>query len=368
MKNKIRILHLLTSLSIGGGEKAAFELAKYTNKKDFEVNVISIGKHTDMLMDFQENNIPILVVNPKHTSFRWWRIILLTWVGYRTLVQEIKMYKPDILHAHMGHAIILATLIKIRFPQLKLVFNPQNYIMDTTIGSVVAYLFKWLRSADIVFSQDMAKGIYRKDATIIPNGIDTQIYNQRQSKFEQFTFICVGRLTKQKNQEVLMKPVSILKKEGYQFQLLIVGEGEDRPKLEQAILRYQVQDCVQLLGLRRDIPQLYNKAHCFIMPSLWEGLPLAMLEAASSQLPVVVTDVGSISSLVDADNGYIVEDLENIHQEMKTVMNNYEIALQKARRLKNKIKNEYDVTIIAHKHEALYTSLISKAKVPVAQQ
>lgn len=365
--NKIKILHLLTGLSVGGGEKAALELAKYTDKKHFDIQVISVGKHKDMLNDFQENNIPIKIIDPKHNYFRLWRIINLTWVGYKRLAQEIKAYQPDILHAHMGHAIILATLLKLRFPQIKLVFNSQNYIMDSTIGSVITYLFKWLRSADIVFAKDMANGIYRKDATVIPNGIDTQMYGLHQPKFDQFTFICVGRLTKQKNQLALIKPVSGLKKAGFFFQLLIVGEGEDRLKIEAAIAKYDIQDCIKLLGLRRDIPKLYNKAHCFIMPSLWEGLPLAMLEAASSQLPVIITDVGSVSTLVEAENGYMVKDLEDLFETMKTVINNYEIALQKASRLKNKVRNEYDVAIIARKHEALYTSLISKEQISIPQ-
>jgi len=367
--NKSRILHLLTGLSVGGGEKAALEVAKYTNKDHFDVQVISVGKHKDMLADFKKNNLSIKVIDPAPTTFRFWRIISLIVVGYRALVKEIKEQRTDILHAHMGHAIILGTLLKFRFPKMKLVFTSQNYIMDSGIGTAITYLFKWLRSADIIFSKDMANAMYREDATIIPNGIDTKMYHLNLPKFQTFTFVCIGRLTKQKNQAVLMKPISELKKEGYQFELLIVGEGEDRPLIEQAIAEHKVQDKVRLLGLRRDIPILCNKAHCLVMPSLWEGLPLAMLEAASCQLPVIFTNVGSVSSLLNKDTGYLVEDVGELKENMKAVLDNYEIALQKANRLKVLVENEYDVTMIARKHEVLYSALLNnnKQNVPVME-
>ena len=287
--------------------------------------------------------------------------------GYRELVKEIKTQQTDILHAHMGHAIILATLLKFRFPSIKLVFTSQNYVMDSGLGTMITYLFKWVRNADIIFSKDMAHSIYRKDAVIIPNGIDTKYYNLDIPKFEKFTFVCTGRLTKQKNQSVLMEPIKELKKEGYQFEVLLIGEGEDRAKIEQAIEENEVQDCVQMLGLRRDIPTLTNRAHCLIMPSLWEGLPLAMLEAACCNLPVIITDVGSVSSLINKDTGYLIQDLRDIPVFMKEVMDNYEVALQKASRLKKVVENQYDVTIIARNHETLYARLLDKQnyKLPV---
>ena len=102
----------------------------------------------------------------------------------------------------------------------------------------------------------MKRNLYKKDVAVIPKGIRTSEYLLNTKKLTPFTFLCIGRLATQKNQLSLIQPIKRLKEKGYSFQVLFVGEGKDRPKIEKAIVEEQLEEYCQLLGLRKDVPQL----------------------------------------------------------------------------------------------------------------
>ena len=349
---KIKLLHIITTLEVAGAQKVVFDLCRLINRSNFEVTVVAITPHQGMLEMFRENNIPVIILGGDKT-------IKSAWTCFQKISQLIQEKKMDIVHAHLTHASILAALLKIRFPKIKVLFTPHSF----NLGSKLRYLFtritKPLRSVDILFSKEMHRKSYRTDAVIIPNGIATTEFDLDCPKFEVFTFICIGRLEKVKNQIALIEPVKQLKAAGYKFELFLIGDGKERAAIEAAIAAHQVESHIKLLGLRRDIPQLCNKAQCLIIPSLWEGFPIALLESGASALPVITTNVGSIGTLINSKTGYLLSDIEQLTQEMTAVLTDYQTAQQKGKALQQKIKNHFDIQIIVQKHEQLYTQLIN---------
>jgi glycosyltransferase involved in cell wall biosynthesis len=88
--------------------------------------------------------------------------------------------------------------------------------------------------------------------------------------------------------------------------VLVVGEGPERDRLED-IARRRGLRCVRFLGARPDIPQLLAASDLFVLPSLWEGLPMALLEGMAAGLPVIATDVaGSRQVVVNGESGLLV--------------------------------------------------------------
>ena len=118
-----------------------------------------------------------------------------------------------------------------------------------------------------------------------------------------------------------------------------------------------MKEYVKLLGLRNDIPELLNQSHCLLMPSLWEGLPIVILEAGASNLPIIATPVGSIPSLLNGENSYL-SDFENFKEKMLYIFNNYSEAKIKSEKLFYDIKNIYSIEIIVKKHEKIYKDLV----------
>jgi len=110
--------------------------------------------------------------------------------------------------------------------------------------------------------------------------------------------INTGRLTDQKAQRDIVSAAQILRDQGQELQFLIVGEGELEPDLRRQIASAELTRSVHLLGFRADIPQLLAIADLFVLPSLDEGMPMSLLEAAAVGLPAIVTEVGDIPKLI----------------------------------------------------------------------
>jgi glycosyltransferase involved in cell wall biosynthesis len=192
---------------------------------------------------------------------------------------------------------------------------------------------------------------------VIPNGIDVKQYSHSHSHSHShpFTFVIVGRLEIMKNHTFLIDIVSQLKK--YDFRLKIVGSGILERSLKAKVSDLCLNEKIEFLGARNDVPSILNGCDCLLLPSLWEAFPIVLLEAAACNIPVITTPVGSISTLVDNENGYIV-DLNKFKDAMVEVLNNYAEAKNKSINLFNKVKSDYQITDIVKQYEALYQALI----------
>jgi len=216
-------------------------------------------------------------------------------------------------------------------------------------------MLKPFRNADILFSKRMQRSCYRSDALIIPNGIDTNEYNCTVPKNKKFTFITIGRIEHVKNHKQIIDFARELKNK-FEFEIYIVGEGQLKLELIAYVKEREVGEIVKFLGFRRDIGKLCSQSHVFILPSLWEGLPISVLEAGACRLPVISTPVGSIPEILSEDFGYL-SDLPSFAQTMFYVYEHYQEASVKGNALGNLIREKYDLKIVANKHIELYNQL-----------
>lgn len=268
----------------------------------------------------------------------------------------IKEKNIQIIHAHMAHSIIVASIIKIFNPSLKIVFTSHNLNIGSRVREFIVWFLKPFRNIDIVFSKEILKYFYKSNYKVIPNGIKIDKYDLKIKKNQKFTFIAIGRLEPVKNHLFLIEMVNKLK-DNYTFELHIVGDSYLKNDIEKKIKEYKLEDRVKLLGLRTDIPKLLNQSHCLLMPSLWEGLPIVILEAGASSLPVLSTPVGSIPSIINEQNGYL-SSLENFRNSMIHVLENYEEAKDKGINLFEDINRTYSIDSIVIEHEKIYKGLV----------
>jgi len=148
---------------------------------------------------------------------------------------------------------------------------------------------------------------------IIPNGVDTHIFSpmglNERGRREQLTVICVGRLIERKGQHHLLEAAALLHRRGYggRVRIVLVGTGDTEPQLREQCANLNLQDTITFAGFhdRDEMPTFYNEADLFVLPSFSEGMSIALLEAMSAGLPVIVTDTGGTVELLH-DNGKIV--------------------------------------------------------------
>lgn len=170
----------------------------------------------------------------------------------------------------------------------------------------------------------LTHGIDAKKVKVINNGIMLDDYmpiegfireRERQSlriEPEELCLLNVGRLTPQKAQWHIIAAAAQLRAAGEKLKFIIVGEGELMEKLEQQVRDNDLQGMVHLLGFRSDVRLLLQVADIFLLPSLDEGMPMALLEAAASKTPVLATPVGDIPKLIQNDHSGVLVNKDDV--------------------------------------------------------
>ena len=152
---------------------------------------------------------------------------------------------------------------------------------------------------------------------VIHCGIDTRIYSTRARNPVNglFRVVCIGSLQPYKGMRYLIEACAILKRRNIPIYCTIIGEGEERPALEALIRRSKLDEIVELTGAKpqNEVAQLLQDANCYAQPSVitpsgkMEGIPVALMEAMSSRLPVVASNISGIPELVrPSETGYLV--------------------------------------------------------------
>lgn len=122
---------------------------------------------------------------------------------------------------------------------------------------------------------------------------------------EAFVIGTIGRLVPVKGHVHLLEAFALIKNEAQNAILAVIGEGRSRIELETAIARYKMQDRIFLLGAKDNALQYVRAFDVFVMPSLSEGLPLALLEGMSGRLPVIGSDIDSLRPILEDCGGRI---------------------------------------------------------------
>lgn len=149
--------------------------------------------------------------------------------------------------------------------------------------------------------QDAING--RAALHVVPNGLSPVVAPD--APRSEDTILCVGRLTPQKGQRLLLGALARLRREGLVLRAQLVGDGPCRAMLARGIRRLGLQDHATLLGTRLDVPELMASAALLALPSRFEGLPLVVLEAMSAGLPVIASRVGGTLEALGEDHPWL---------------------------------------------------------------
>jgi glycosyltransferase involved in cell wall biosynthesis len=121
--------------------------------------------------------------------------------------------------------------------------------------------------------------------------------------------LCIGRLTEQKGQGLLIKALAKIKQKGLNFKLLLVGDGPLRPTLEELIVSLELQDFVKIKGwaTSQEIKQFFHESRALVLPSFAEGLPVVMMESFALGRPVIATYIaGNVELMENNLSGFLI--------------------------------------------------------------
>ena len=205
------------------------------------------------------------------------------------------------------------------FPLMPLEDRKLQFYSRIDVSFTMKRLWKIVAVSEEIKDKLIARGVEDSKLAIIDNGIDIEKYTSsnevRKSTLREslqigkdsFVVGTFGRLTGQKGQIYLLEAAKAVLAENLPVVFLIAGDGPLRTHLERRAHDLNIAQDVKFLGFRRDTADLLGIMDLFVISSLDEGLPMAMMEAMASHTPVIVTSVGGIPKVVkDCENGILV--------------------------------------------------------------
>ncbi len=249
--------------------------------------------------------------------------------------------------------------------------DPLTSLLGLTYDSIRGK--KLLRSVDRIISVSEAVkremggyGIDTGKITPIHNGVDTSVFRRTKPKFRdeypQFDKIVLylGRMIEQKGLPYLLDAAERIHEKDDSVGFLMVGKGEKKEQLMKTVRKRGMEKYVIFPGFieEKDLPALYSSADLYVLPSLWEVLPISLLEALSVGLPLVSTDAGGNAEIVkDGINGYVVgkRDPRALEERIENLLADEEKRDEMGRKSREIALNEFDWDIIAERTERFYT-------------
>lgn len=176
----------------------------------------------------------------------------------------------------------------------------------------------------------------------------------------------VARLTRQKGVEFFVEAAAIVLRSHPRAQFVLVGDGERRPQVEVQINNLHIASSFHFLGLRADYLDIMATFDIFVMPSLWEGLPYAPLEAMALAKPVVGTDVTGLRDIIQHQvNGILVpaESAQALAQAIVALLEDEDLATRLGKEGRRSLGQRYDPGRIASRTGELYEEILTKKAV-----
>lgn len=304
--NKIKVVFILPSMTLGGAEKVISILLKYLSREKFEVVLILIKKE-GVFLDEVVDDIKIVDLGYSKIRYSLFKIIKSTW-----------QIKPDIVFSTLGYLNLFIMLFKFCFPtNIKFIAResniPSRINNDEKHTCLFNFLYKRLYpqlDKIICQSKDMRKDLITnytisdKKIKIINNPVDfskiNNVVRHGINPFlnkEKINLLAVGRLEYQKGFDLLIK--AFFRLDSGRFHLTIVGEGSEKESLLKLSKILEVSDSITFTGFQKN-PYMWMKyADIFILSSRYEGFPNAVLESMACGTPVVAFECpGGINEIV----------------------------------------------------------------------
>jgi glycosyltransferase involved in cell wall biosynthesis len=373
-ERKIRVLEGIRQGKIGGGESYLLGLVEHLDRSRFEPVVLSFTEGP-MVERLRAQGITTHVI---HTERPFdWRV----WKRVMKLMQEERI---DLVHAHgtRANSNMFWGARKLGLPILYTChawsFHPdQNvFVKKFRIWSEDFLTSRMdVNICGSVANRDTGRELFRNfDAEVIYNSIDPIKFNPYgQYKDirgelgigkDEIVVVSVARFTLQKQPLRLIKAFSEVCKKVQGVRLLMVGEGEQREQAVELIRQLGLGDRVILQPFRQDVPDVLAASDIFILPSLWEAFPIALLEAMSMGKAVIGTAVDGTPEMIrDGENGILIgtEEMEKeLEEAIVRLCLDGELRMRLQAAAVASIYNKYNVETLARKNEELYLRLIGE--------
>lgn len=356
----IRILHVVPNMNSGGLENLIMNIYRNIDRSkvqfDFLVHYQERGFFDDEIEKLG-GKIYRFSFREDHRFFQYVKELN----QFFNIHQEYK-----VVHAHMASlGFVYLKIAKKHGVPVRIAHSHGTSYLKTVKGYIKFLTFKLIKyQANVYFACSTEAGKYlfgqKRKFTIIPNAIDLQrfdynkkvrneVRNELMLDDDQLVIGNIGRFNLQKNHTFLLSIFHEIVKKRNNTTLLLVGKGELEDEIKEKVKSLKLENKVKFFGLRKDVDRLYQAMDVFLMPSLFEGLPLTGIEAQASKLTCYFSDTIT-KEVVISDNVQFLPLTAKAEEWAECI-----ISHSGEKRENVKITNEeFDSKRLAHRMQTLY--------------
>ncbi|MCK9295291.1 MAG: glycosyltransferase [Desulfobulbaceae bacterium] len=332
------ILHVINSLDIGGAERVAIDLCLGLSQRGRRSILATIEGGGPLEEIVQANNIPYFLMKKKP--------------GFRPslTIKFLRLFREQNIQTIITHnysPFRYATIANVLGGNKPLihVHHARSFAETDEKRPIRERLLALFAKKIVAVSEDLRQSIIAHDnippdkVCVIANGINEKVYNapvdvaQKKAslglKEKTLVIGCCARLSEQKGHTYLLQALALYNKNTHEdWHLLLVGDGELRKKLEDGAKQLGIAEKISFLGSRMDVPELLKVMDIFILTSVWEGMPLTILEAMAAGRAIVCTNVGGVSEVITTEKeGILVppQDVLSIANAIQKTANSLEL-------------------------------------------
>jgi glycosyltransferase involved in cell wall biosynthesis len=360
---KPRVVHIIDRLPPDGAERLLADVLR-SRSGDFEYTVLCLVEGGALVPEIEESGVPVVILGRKgRYDFR----LLLR------LIAWLKEYRPIAVHTHLFTADSWGRLAAflVHVPGIYSTVHSTNTwkgnvhrLVDRTMARLSTNVIACSEEVEVVLRE--RDHIPANRLVTIANGVDLRRFaslpeidlaDEFDFPADATTLIVVGRLHPAKGHRDLLPALETLRTEGFDFVLLVVGEGELEGELRQEVRNRGLDASVRFCGFRKDVLALIAAADTMVMPSRWEGLPMALLEAMALGKPVVATSVGGIPNVIQQNqNGFLVApcDAADMARKLGAIIGDRALRQRIGEQAGKTVRERFSAENVARRYEELY--------------
>ena len=369
VNSRIRVLQVIGALDVGGAEHVVASLARQVDSSRFEMAICCTRGLGRLAEGLRDDGISVLLAAPPNRRYRHFTSLWLRRV--------IRQFRPHVVHSHTLTGLsVVGPLAYLRLiPPWIHTFHYGNYPYARKQDMRTERLLSRMATQLVAVSDAQRKVLVSyhripQDRIVsVPNGVSRNpaldVPGARERKRSEFGFspsdVVIGSvavLTEQKGISFLLQATREVVRGRRDVKVIIVGGGPLEASLRAEAAALDLSSTVTFTGWRQDVPEILPMLDVFVMPSLWEAMPLALLEAMAARRPIVVTDVGENALLVDGGQCGIVVPPRNVPAlaaAMSSLLSDPERASSLGELALRRLTDRFGVSRMVGRYEQLYS-------------
>ncbi|MCB4755707.1 MAG: glycosyltransferase family 4 protein [Elusimicrobia bacterium] len=388
MNTKVKVVHLITLLEMGGAQGNTIFTVKNLDKNKFLTHLwTGHGAYWDAFLKKEPDLAGRLRYFP-HLSRS-----LNPFYDVLTLFElwaALKKLKPDILHTHSSKAgilgrlagwlagvpVILHTYHGFGFNDEQKPWTQWLFIGLEKLTARLSTALIFVSKANIETARRHTIG-NKEQVRLIRSGVSLQALQRRAAETDKQAIresldipidsrliVTVGPFKPQKNLDDFIKLVGMVHPLSKKVHGLIIGDGAKRRKLEALVKKLNLTTLVHMPGWRQDIPELLSIADLFVLTSLWEGLPRTLVEAMALGIPCVCYNTDGTADLLQQGGGFLIKkkDLPALAKAVILILEDDTLWSTLSRKARSVITDEFDINKMVKQQEDLYLGLLQERR------